>query len=160
MIIQSTRFGEIEVSEEMILEFPSGLPGFLEERTFAFLPYQPDSPFAFLQSASNADLTFMIADPFTFFADYDLEIDDDTAEALGLSPENMPQIFNIVSVREKIEEMTANLAAPIVINWRDRLAMQVVLENTSYSIRQNLFPEGSQVIEEEGEEKADAGTHP
>ena len=142
MIIKSTRFGELDVAEEMILEFPQGLPGFSNQKSFVFLPYQSDSPFAFLQSANEPDLTFMLVEPFTFFKDYDFEVDDESAEALGLSIENLPQIFNIVSLRGKFEEMTANLLAPIIVNWRDRYAMQIVLEKTSYTIRHRLFPDG------------------
>lgn len=159
MIIQSTRFGEVEVSDEMIIEFPHGLPGFLKEKSFAFLPYQQDSPFAFLQSTGDPDLTFLIVDPFTFFLDYDFEIGDDTAGSLGLAEENMPQIFNIVSMREKVEDMTVNLVAPVIINWRDLKAMQIVLENTEYKVRHNLFPVGSQAAEEKGETDH-ASSHP
>ncbi|MBC8015443.1 MAG: flagellar assembly protein FliW [Sporomusaceae bacterium] len=142
MIIQSTRFGELEILEEMIIEFSQGLPGFSTEKSFAFLPYQLESPFAFLQSVNEPNLTFMVVEPFTFFKDYVFEIDDEIAKGAGISNDNIPQIFNIVSVRDKVEEMTANLLAPIIINWRDRKGMQLILEKTSYTIRHRLFPDG------------------
>lgn len=142
MMIQSTRFGEIEVSEEAILQFPYGIPGFLEEKIFAFLPYQPDSPFSFLQSFKDSNLTLMIVEPFTFFPEYDFELDDEIAKQLGVSDDNPPQIFNIVRVPEKIEEMTVNLLAPIIVNWQSRKAIQHVLEKTSYPVRKRVFPDG------------------
>ena len=37
MQIKSTRFGEFEVSEELIVQFPEGLPGFEDQKQFAFL---------------------------------------------------------------------------------------------------------------------------
>lgn len=142
MLVKSTRFGEIEVAEEMILQFPYGIPGFLEEKTFALLPYELDSPFAFLQSVNEPDLTFMIVEPFTFFPDYDFELDDAVAKDLGIGEDNPPQIFNIVRVPEKLEEMTINLLAPIIVNWHSRTAKQHVLEKTSYPVRQRVFPDG------------------
>jgi len=142
MIIQSTRFGELTISEEAVLQFSHGLPGFPEEKVFGFLQYQPDSPFAFLQSAIEPDLTFLLVEPFAFFKDYHVEIEDDVATELGLSAENLPQVFTVVRVPEKPEEMTANLLAPIVINWQDRKAIQLILENKTYTIRHRLFPEG------------------
>ncbi len=146
MLVKSTRFGEIEVADDAILQFPHGLPGFPEEKSFAFLPYQPDSPFVFLQSVSEPDLTFMVVEPFTFFKDYVFEIEDEIAEQLGLSTENLPQIFNMISLREKVEEMTANLLAPILVNWRDQRAMQLILEKTSYTTRHRLFPNGLPIM--------------
>ena len=142
MLIQSTRFGEIEVAETELLRFPGGIPGFPAEHTFAFLPYQPDSPFAFLQSATDPDLSFIITDPFPFFKDYSFKLDDTIIADLDLADDNPPRIVNIVRIPEKTEEMTANLLAPIVINWTTRTAMQIVLEKSPYTVRHRLFPQG------------------
>ena len=142
MLIQSTRFGEIEVAEAEFLRFPGGIPGFPAEHTFAFLPYQPDSPFAFLQSATDPDLSFIIADPFPFFTDYSFKLEDAIIAELALTEDNPPKIVNIIRIPEKTEEMTANLLAPIIINWTTRTAMQIVLEKSPYTVRHRLFPQG------------------
>jgi flagellar assembly factor FliW len=142
LLVKTTRFDTIEISEQDIVQFSHGLPGFPEEKAFAFLRNQSDSPFAYLQSITEQNLTFMIVEPFTFFNDYSFEIDPVISEELGISEGNPPQIFTIVRVPEKVEEMTANLSAPIVINWRDQKAMQIVLEKTSYTVRHRIFPEG------------------
>ena len=142
MIIKSTRFGDIDVVDDGVLQFPHGVPGFTEEKVFVFLPYQPDSPFAFLQSLNDPDLTFVIVEPFTFFADYNFDIDSGITDELGICHENPPRIFNVVRVPEKIDEMTVNLLAPIIVNWEKRIAIQYVLEKTSYPVRQRIFPNG------------------
>lgn len=139
MIVHSTQFGELTVSEEQVLKFPAGLPGFPEETAFAFIPYADDSPFSILQSITEPDLTFLIAETFVFFPDYSFELDDKMAENLGLSAENPPQIFSILTVRETLEQTTANLVAPLVVNWKDRMAVQIVLEGTAYTTRHPLF---------------------
>lgn len=142
MLIHSTRFGEIEIGEEDIIKFPEGLPGFPDEVAFVLLPYQEDSPFSFLQSVTDCNLAFLIVDPFAFFKDYVFEIDDQTAEDLKLSEENLPMIINIVSVPEKVENITANLLAPIVINRRSHIGRQIVLEKTQYSTKEPIFKGG------------------
>lgn len=148
MKMESTRFGILEVSEEELLQFPHGLPGFQEEKSFAFLPYQPESPFAFLQSVTTPELAFVVIDPFAFFPDYVFKLEDSVVQELALSGENLPQIFTIVRVADKLEEMTTNLIAPIVVNIKTRTARQVVLENTSYTVRHLLFPNGTKPVQE------------
>ncbi|WP_371372081.1 flagellar assembly protein FliW [Sporomusa aerivorans] len=142
MLIQSARFGELDIDDSDIIHFTHALPGFPDEKTFAFLPLQPDSPFAFLQSTVEPNLTFVIVEPFTFFKEYSFNLDEGIVAELGLSDDNTPRIFNIVRIPEKTDEMTANLLAPILINWNSRKAMQIVLEKTAYTVRHRLFPQG------------------
>ncbi len=146
MLIRSSRFGEVEVAEENIIYFPYGLPGFLEERRFAYLACDAtegkDSPFAFLQSLAEPGLTFVVVEPFAFFTDYEFELQDALADEFGLSAGNPPQILSIVSIPEKAEEMTANLLAPVIINREKRTAVQFVLERSPYTTKHRLFPEG------------------
>lgn len=142
MVIQSTRLGELAVPEEEIVTFPQGLPGFPEETAFAYIPYGPDSPFAFLQSVAQPELTFFVAEPFVFFKDYEFELGDELAGEIGLNAGTPFQVFTIVTVPEQLEEMTANLLAPVVINWQERTAVQVVLDRKGYTTRHRLFPNG------------------
>ncbi|SMC39848.1 flagellar assembly protein FliW [Sporomusa malonica] len=142
MLIQSTRFGQIEIAESELIRFPHGIPGFPSEQAFVFLPYQPDSPFSFLQSAADPDLTFVIVEPFAFFQDYTFELDEGIVSELKLTEDNPPRIFNVVRIPEKTDEMTANLLAPIVVNWKTRCAIQIVLEKSVYTVRHRVFPQG------------------
>lgn len=142
MMIQSTRFGEIDVAQEHILSFPMGLPGFPEEKQFVFLAQGKGSPFAFLQSTLSPDLAFVIVEPFSFFNDYTFTLPDEYVNDLGLSEDNLPQILNLVTIKASLESATVNLAAPIIVNWQDQTAMQVILEKTPYTTRHKLFPNG------------------
>jgi flagellar assembly factor FliW len=142
MVVKSARFGPLEVDEKDFLRFPEGLPGFADQRAFVFLPYGPESPFAFLQSVTDPDLVFLIVEPFIFFNDYQFELDDTLAQKLGVSKKLLPQIFTIVTVPDNPEEMTANLLAPVVVNPRKKIAFQIVLEKAPYTTRHRLFPQG------------------
>lgn len=141
MKIESTRFGELEATEEQLLRFPYGIPGFLDEKVFVHIPDDEKSPFSFLQSATEADLSFLLVDPFAFFKDYEFKLEDETAMELGLSLENPPQVFLIASVKEKLTDMTVNLLAPIVLNGVNRMGRQLILDKSEYSIRHKLFSE-------------------
>ncbi|TWH45240.1 flagellar assembly protein FliW [Sporomusa sp. KB1] len=142
MLIRSTRFGDIEVPEDSKIHFPHGLPGFPQEQEFAYLPSEPDNPFAFLQSLAEPDLTFIVVDPFVFFQDYEFVLGDQIESELGLTDANRPHIFNIVRVPDNPEEMTVNLLAPVIVNTKKRIAIQLVLEKTIYTTRHRLFPNG------------------
>lgn len=142
MNIKTTRFGEIDVPAECIIEFKGGLPGFPEEEKFALFPYEPDSPFSLLQSILNPDLTFLLTDPYRFFNDYAFELDDRIAVELGFSTEVLPQVYVVATMRESLEKMTVNLQAPIVVNWNQRTGVQLIMESRFFSVKQPLFPEG------------------
>lgn len=135
MIIHSTRFGPVEVDENDVLQFPEGLPGFPEEKVFAFFPYKPDSPFYFLQSVTDQDLSFLMINPFDFFAGYEFSLDDEQVNQLKISQGITPEVYCIVTIRGKIEEMTANLLAPIIINRHHGVALQVILEKSAYTTK-------------------------
>lgn len=142
MKIYSTRFGELDISIENILKFDQGIPGFPNENEFAFLPYEAGSPFAFLQSTHDADLTFLIVEPFSFLPEYAFELTDEWSEEIGVSTENPPQIFNIVSIKEPLQQSTVNLLAPVIVNWKDCKAKQIILEKVEYTTKHLLFPNG------------------
>jgi len=142
MKIESTRFGELEVAEEQLIHFAYGIPGFPDEKTFVHLGHDAESPFSFLQSTTEVNLTFLLADPFSFINDYEFVLEDDVAEEMELSLENPPQVFLIATVKDKLADMTVNLLAPVVVNGINRLGRQVILDKPEYSIRYKLFPDG------------------
>lgn len=142
MKIKTTRFGELDIAIETILKFDQGIPGFPDEKEFAFLPYEKGSPFAFLQSTHDADLTFLIVEPFSFLPEYTFELSDEWSKEIGVSAENLPQIFNIVSIKEPLQQTTVNLLAPVIVNWKDGKAKQIILEKVEYTTKHLLFPDG------------------
>lgn len=144
MKLQSTRLGEFEIDEEQIIDFPHGIPGFPDEKAFVHIPYGVESPFSFLQSANEPNLTFLLVDPFAFFTDYEFELDDEAASELGVSSENPPQVFLIANVKGEIADLTVNLLAPVILNPVNHIGRQIILEKKDYSIRHKLFSQGGE----------------
>ena len=81
---------------------------------------------------------FLVVNPDVFFPDYVAEIDDETADWLGLNSADDACLLVIVSVRDKAEDATANLLGPLVINRSSGRAIQAVLSER-WSTRQLLF---------------------
>ena len=144
MILHSLRFGDLEITEDHVFHFTEGIPGFPDDKAFAYLPFgeKDKSPFAYLQSLDTPELTFLVADPFSFFSDYMVPLTDDFAAELEFSNDNPPQIYTTVTIPEKLENMTTNLLAPILLNWQTKTGRQVILEKTPYTTRHRLFPHG------------------
>ena len=130
--IMTSRFGEIEAAEESIIQFAAGIPAFEEEREFIIIPYEEGSPYVFMQSVKTPELAFLMTMPLVFFPDYEFTIDDDVEAELGLTSPEEVLIYTILTLSGKeIQDLTANLMAPIVINTTTRKAKQIVLERSA-----------------------------
>ncbi len=139
--VNTVRFGEIEVEEEKIVHFEAGIPAFEDEHEFLIIPYDEESPYVFLQSLNTPDLAFIMTIPFIFFPDYEFEIDDDTMEKLGIKDQEELLIYTLITIPGgRVEDMTANLMAPVVINTTNMQARQVVLDRGRYITKHRLFP--------------------
>ena len=139
--VNTVRFGEIEVEEDKIVHFEAGIPAFEEEHEFLIIPYDEESPYVFLQSLSTPDLAFLMTMPFVFFPDYEFEIDDDVMAKLGIKEQEELLIYTIITMPGgRVEDMTANLMAPVVVNTTNMQARQVVLDRSRYNTKHRLFP--------------------
>jgi flagellar assembly factor FliW len=139
-----TRFGAIEFSDEDVVTFPEGIIGFADFTAFVLLSHKPDSPFRWLQSVEEAAVAFLIVDPSAYIENYEPEISNSDASGLKLREETPRMLFSTASIPGgNAEEMTLNLAAPIVINLEARIGKQVVLEGDAYNIRHRVFPKAN-----------------
>ena len=142
MLIETTRFGPVDVDESRILEFKSGLLGFSSYRSFALLQPDENGVFFWLQSVETPDLAFVVTDPALWVPDYQATIRKEQMEELGLTETGDAQVLVIVNKRE--HSLTANLQGPIVINAANRRAMQLVLAEKKWSTRHELVQLGEQ----------------
>ena len=140
--IKTDRFGEIEISEDQITHFKEGIPAFEDEHEFVILPYEEGSPYYFMQSVKSAELAFILTVPFIFFADYTIEIDDETIRKLNIKNQDSVEIYTLLTVPNgSVRYMTANLLAPIVLNGDNMQAKQIILDKSNYKTKHRLFPD-------------------
>ncbi len=139
MRVMTSRFGEVELSQDDILEFSEGLLGFGQLRRFIVLDDPNDEIFAWLQSCENPDIAFPILEPELFAPTYSIEISKGDLEALHLDKQKDGRMFNIITIPQDPTLMTANMKAPILINIKKRLARQCVLQDNNLQIREPIF---------------------
>lgn len=141
MKVNTANFGELEVNPDDIITFPQGIPAFEHLRKFIIIDHQPDSPFHYLQSLEEGELTFVMAEPLVFFQDYQVKLSKSDLADIGIDDEKEAVVLVIVTIPEKPKQMTANLQAPLVINGKRKLAKQVILSDNNYTTRHLLFPQ-------------------
>lgn len=111
------------------LVFPQGLPGFGELRRFGLASWgEADSPYSRLVALDAPTTAFLVAPPEAFFDDYDVELDEQAAADLQLDDPADALVLVVITVGEHVQDATANLLGPLVINTRARLGAQVVLD--------------------------------
>lgn len=129
MLVQTMRFGAIEVTEENVIDFPWGLPGFPGQKRFVPIQHPGNGAIAFLQSLEMPELAFIVADPFKLVAGLEVEIPETDLAALEITSPAETAVYAILTVKRGGEEVTANLAAPLVVNTSKRKARQVILSD-------------------------------
>jgi flagellar assembly factor FliW len=121
------------------IRFAAGLPGFPHVHGFQLKPWgPPGSPYLLLASMDDPDVGFVVVPPWVFYPDYEFDLDDATAERLGLREADDAIILAVVTLRDRPEEATLNLLGPIVVNCQSHEAAQVVLPTTNHSVRAPL----------------------
>ena len=145
--INTTKFGEVEIDKSLIFEFISPIIGFNDLKKYTIIDYKPDSPFKWLQSMEDMDLTFPITLCSFFGIDYQFDIPDEEAQNLGIESADDIFVCNIANIPSSNPQgATINMLAPIIINTVNKKAMQIILKNTEFEVRHKLF-------DEEGENK-------
>ena len=121
MLIQTSRFGEIEIEENQIITLPSGLIGFSEDRRFVIREDEAASPFRWLQAVDNEVLAFVMIEPHVSISNYELELTQDNLKKLKAESINDLSVFVLVTMAKKMEEVTVNLQGPLLFNLEKRL---------------------------------------
>lgn len=143
--LSTGRFGQIEFSPEDVITMMDGVLGFPDFRQYLILQHKEGSPFRWLQSLDEPRLAFLVVDPCHFVADYAPEMEIRHAQDLNLVEETPRLVYTIVTIPQgKPEDLTLNLAGPIVINAETRSAKQIVLEDPLYSIKFSPYAQATQ----------------
>ncbi|WP_404347817.1 flagellar assembly protein FliW [Sutcliffiella horikoshii] len=141
MKIETKYHGLIDVQKEELVRFPNGLPGFLEEKKFAVIPFSEDGTFFILQSVQTPELGFVLTNPFPFFPDYDFNLENQAVDALELDSSEDVTVYAVLTMADPFLLTTANLQAPVVMNMKKKIGKQVILTGSPYQTKHNLFPE-------------------
>ena len=125
MIIQTSRFGEIDVDPGRTLHFPRGIPGFERIKKYILIEYK-DGKFNWLQAVDDPELAFIVCDPSIFSVTY--KIPESVSKSLDIQDENELATLIIVRVERSTKKIIPHVHAPLVFNIRTREGMQWVMD--------------------------------
>jgi flagellar assembly factor FliW len=112
--LRSTRFGELEIPAEAVLEFPNGLIGLGGSR-YTLLARSEEAMFVWLHSVDDPAFALPLTNPWRFFQDYAVELFDADEERMGVTDPSQAQVYVTVRAADAMEDFTANLRAPILL---------------------------------------------
>lgn len=139
MIIQTSRFGAVNLKDDDILTLSDGLLGFTDLRKFVLLDDPNDEIFAWLQSCEAPAIAFPVLEPELFTENFKFNLTKADLELLKLPSQEKARFFSIVTIPDDPTQMTANMKAPVVINVAAKLARQCVLQDNGLAIREPIF---------------------
>lgn len=132
-------FGEITYEKKDILYFPNGLFGFEHEKNFILIHFEDDDDTLLcMQSLQEESLAFILMNPFHLLPGYSPELTEEDMAALSLSDNSAMSYYVICVIHDHAGDSTVNLKCPVAINPKNRIARQVILDNSSYFFRHTL----------------------
>jgi flagellar assembly factor FliW len=137
----TSRFGQIAFEEKEILFLPKGILGYSQLSKYVIIEKDEYEPFKWLQSVEESDIAFVIVDPTFFFPDYKLELHEKELEELNFQQMKELMPYVIVTVPSDTSQTSADLLGPLVINFKKRIAKQVVMPNSPYTTKHYILDE-------------------
>lgn len=138
MHIQTKYLGNIEIDKERIIQFPEGLPGFINEKNFVLLHIPGNDIFQTLQSVNTPTLAFIITNPYQFYKEYVFDLDGATVEKLQVNQPEDVAVYVIVTVKDPFHSSTLNLKAPLLVHSLNKQGKQYILDRDDYSAKAPL----------------------
>ncbi|MBN1606943.1 MAG: flagellar assembly protein FliW [Polyangiaceae bacterium] len=147
IIINSQRFGRIEISRDDVISFPTGIVGFPEDKEFILLRNERSDIIGWLQSVSNPALALPVVSAHCFGDEYPDVSVADAAQNAGLDGDPEQLAVLVVLAALPGQPATVNLLAPIIISADTRTGAQVILEGTRFTTRELFVLPGTRARE-------------
>ena len=126
MVLDTVHFGRLEVEVGQLVRFPGGIAPFMGLHRFVLLSREDEAPFCWLQSADEPALAFVCAPVAALFPEQEAVIRQDPA--LAEREKETAKLLAIVVLGEEPMRMTANLLAPLVVDFERAEGRQVIRE--------------------------------
>lgn len=146
--LDQTRFGTLDYAESDVFTFAEGLIGFSHCQHFILVQTQAKGSFRWLQSLEEPKLAFLVVDPTDYVRGYALEIEDEEADRLAIGPDTATLVLTTASIPpSRPQDMTINLAGPIVINAEARLGRQMIVDSEACPAKHRVFSGGEELAQ-------------
>jgi flagellar assembly factor FliW len=125
MQIQSTRFGELQISHSDLIFMPHGLIGFEDYRHWVLLASRETEELAWMQSVELPNVALPMISPRRFVPNYRLQVQRRDLDVLQMHSKDQVYVLSVLS--KNGNHWTTNLKSPVILNSTRRLAVQVVV---------------------------------
>lgn len=137
MEIDTKYFGVTPYTEDEVITFQNGIFGFEENRRFILIRFEDENGgLLCLQNIENAQLAFVVINPFCFMPEYKPVLAEAELKRLEADSSEELLFYNICVLDEDIEKSSVNLRCPLAVNGETKQALQVILEDTQYAFKQ------------------------
>lgn len=141
MQVKTKHFGEIDLDENKIIHFENGIFGFEDYKRYTIL-YDEEgtrTDISWLQSLDEPLFAIPVISPFIIKPDYNPNVEDELLKPLGdITEENIVVLVSI-TVPAEIENISADLKAPFIINSDEKKGAQILAENSDYEIKYHFY---------------------
>jgi flagellar assembly factor FliW len=115
-----------------IITFPEGLPGFEEARRFVLVSSTALSPFALVQGIDQGAPTFVAIDPRAIEPRYATDVPAAELVRLQAAESDTLLWLALVAANGSDGSATVNLRAPLVVNPKSMLGLQLIAPESAY----------------------------
>lgn len=141
MKVNTTRFDELQVNKEDVINFQEGLLGFENLKQFFVVDPGDSTLILWLQSIDDGKIAFPIIEPKIYKPDYVAKLLPADMSSVELESLSQAKIYSILTIPSDITQMSANLKAPIVINNEKKIAKQIVLQDSKLNVKHEMYKE-------------------
>jgi flagellar assembly factor FliW len=134
-------FGEIEIDESKVIEFPGGIIGFPDLQHFVLLydEEQGSNTVKWLQSVEEPGFAMPVINPLIVKEDYNPSVDDELLKPLGEMKDEDMVVLVTMTIPHELEKMTVNLRGPIIINSATCKGCQIIIDSDEYKVKYPIY---------------------
>jgi flagellar assembly factor FliW len=134
-------FGEVEIEDSKIINFPNGIIGFPDLTRFTLMhdEEQGSGTIKWLQSIEEPGFAMPVIDPLVVCPDYNPEVDKNIIQDIGDLKDEDILVLVTVTVPHDLTKMTVNLMGPFIINAEERKGVQAIVENSDYPVKFPIY---------------------
>ena len=122
----------------MEILFEKGIPGFENYRYFNVNIVEGIKRFYHIVSKEDSNIGFISISPFDIKKDYEIDLDDEFIKELDIKDEKDVLVICLITLGKSLKDSTANLKAPIIINIKNNIGKQLILQDDKYKIKEPL----------------------
>lgn len=141
MEINTKYHGIKEYTEADIITFKKGLPGFTNLKKYILFSIEENEFFNILHSIEDEEVGLVVVSPFSVMKSYEINLEETLLEELKITKEEDVMIINTVTLNSDVKNITVNLKAPIIVNIKEGLGEQIILDDAKYLVKHILVQE-------------------